>query len=477
MPRSFVLRAYLAGEPAGARAPSSLGVRRSGDARERAVARAAARAGVAPALRRRAGAQQARCPPARRATRTSRRWRAAARRSWSPASRSGLFLGPALHVLQGGDGGRASRARSRPRRACRCVPLFWLQTEDHDFAEIAHCTVARGAERAAAAARSPTDADAARARSPTACSAPRSPRRSTRSRDALARPPAGAEVAGAARARTTGPGASLGARLRRRARRAVRRRGAARLRSAHAPASRALAAPVYRARARRRRRDRRRAARRARDARSREAGFDAQVHVRAGSPLVVLPRATARGPRYRLDARGGRWRCAGAAQTLRRRELLALLARDPLRFSHLGAAAADRAGHAACRRRRTSAARPRCSYFAQLGAALRRSSGCRCRWSCRARASAASTRARARCLRAARPRRPPTLERPRDALLAPRLAPRRRGEPTRRAPRMRSTRRSTRALARCRRASAAPIRRWRAPPSARARPSSAPSSG
>lgn len=54
----------------------------------------------------------------------------------------GLFLGPLFTVYKAATAIRCARALSaeggRP-----VVPVFWLQTEDHDLAEIAHCTTAR----------------------------------------------------------------------------------------------------------------------------------------------------------------------------------------------------------------------------------------------------------------------------------------------------------------------------------------------
>ena len=86
------------------------------------------------------------------------------------------------------------------------------------------------------------------------------------------------------------------------------------------------------------------------------AGFDEQVHTRPDASLVFFHREG--GP-----ARVTGWRArvtvgetpAGAVSHA---ALLELLAREPLRFSHLGAAAPDRAGHAAAQLPHTWAARP-----------------------------------------------------------------------------------------------------------------------
>ncbi len=52
----------------------------------------------------------------------------------------GLFLGPLYTFYKACSAIAWARAVERETGA-RCVPIFWLQTEDHDFAEIASCTV------------------------------------------------------------------------------------------------------------------------------------------------------------------------------------------------------------------------------------------------------------------------------------------------------------------------------------------------
>jgi bacillithiol synthase len=55
----------------------------------------------------------------------------------------GLFTGPAFTVYKAAGAVAAARELSR-EGGVTCVPLFWLQTEDHDWDEIDHCLV-RGA--------------------------------------------------------------------------------------------------------------------------------------------------------------------------------------------------------------------------------------------------------------------------------------------------------------------------------------------
>src|SRR5450432_836183 len=53
----------------------------------------------------------------------------------------GLFLGPLYGLYKAASAVAVARALAA-ESGVRCVPLFWLQTEDHDFAEIASATVA-----------------------------------------------------------------------------------------------------------------------------------------------------------------------------------------------------------------------------------------------------------------------------------------------------------------------------------------------
>src|SRR4051812_13263998 len=53
----------------------------------------------------------------------------------------GLFLGPLYGFYKAASAIAVARALAA-ESGVRCVPLFWLQTEDHDYAEIASATVA-----------------------------------------------------------------------------------------------------------------------------------------------------------------------------------------------------------------------------------------------------------------------------------------------------------------------------------------------
>jgi bacillithiol biosynthesis cysteine-adding enzyme BshC len=55
---------------------------------------------------------------------------------------AGLFLGPLYTVYKAASAIRWARALAQ-QSGRPVVPVFWLQTEDHDLAEIAHCTLQR----------------------------------------------------------------------------------------------------------------------------------------------------------------------------------------------------------------------------------------------------------------------------------------------------------------------------------------------
>lgn len=104
-------------------------------------ARAAARA-VAPALADRLEAQNAALAPspAREANLRALRSGAAA---VVTGQQVGLFLGPLFTLYKAASAIRLARELS-VRWNEPVVPVFWLQTEDHDLAEIATCGIARG---------------------------------------------------------------------------------------------------------------------------------------------------------------------------------------------------------------------------------------------------------------------------------------------------------------------------------------------
>ena len=326
----------------------------------------------------------------------------------------GLFLGPLYGFYKAASAVATARALA-VEAGVRCVPLFWLQTEDHDFAEIASATVA-GPGGKPVTLSLPTE-PAAEARVSIAhrrLPAEVAPLLEALG-DLLGPGPAAQETLALLRAHYVA-GRPLAAGLRRSPGRALRRRGALDPRSAHAARGRA-GSPDLPASAGRLGRDRtpaRRAARRAGGGRLRRADPDAPrlcaglrpPRRRHGSALP--PRTTAR--RRRRVAAG---RMRGDLHDARDRRRARARSAPLL---DLGAAAADRAGRAVA----DGGLRRRPGRGQLLRAARRRSttrSACRCRSSSRARAFAASTRRRAGGS-ASSGSTPTTLARPRAELLA-----------------------------------------------------------
>jgi uncharacterized protein YllA (UPF0747 family) len=65
----------------------------------------------------------------------------------------------------------------------------------------------------------------------------------------------------------------------------------------------------------------------------RAAGRHEQIRVRPGSPLAFFHSGSAEGPRHRLIAAGDRFTLSGRDESISRAEALALVEKDPMRFS------------------------------------------------------------------------------------------------------------------------------------------------
>lgn len=157
MPRTFS-SSYLAGDPAAcAFFPLDFRDAAGRIARARQAAQRTVSASVAAVLRE----QQARLPSSR-----ARRDNLEALVAGNTAvivsgQQVGLFLGPLYTFYKAASAVAIARAM-QAESGVRCVPLFWLQTEDHDFAEIAACVVASerdgGPTRLTLAGESPDEA-------------------------------------------------------------------------------------------------------------------------------------------------------------------------------------------------------------------------------------------------------------------------------------------------------------------------------
>jgi uncharacterized protein YllA (UPF0747 family) len=134
MPSSLFSSYLASGMRESAFFPSGFGDRAARVARVKAAARPLA-AGVVEALR----AQNAALPPspAREANLAALGEGAA---TIVTGQQVGLFLGPLYSLHKAATAVVAARVL-QAESGVRCVPIFWLQTEDHDFAEIASATL------------------------------------------------------------------------------------------------------------------------------------------------------------------------------------------------------------------------------------------------------------------------------------------------------------------------------------------------
>jgi bacillithiol biosynthesis cysteine-adding enzyme BshC len=292
--------------------------------------RAAAARGASPALVAVLRAQQAQLPPSAARAAHVEALAAGGAAVVATGQQVGLFLGPLYGFYKAASAVAIARALTA-ETGVPCVPLFWLQTEDHDFAEIASATVADrdGAPRRLALAQRESDSD----------------------RVSIAHRTLGPEIAGLLEGLTDllppGPAADEALALLRAHYQAGRPLGAA---FAGALAAlfadegllvfdprearvAVLAAPLYRqaiAGA-----QPLEAALAARSAALAGAGFETQIEVRPGCALLFFHRGDVAGPRYRLqrDGEGDGWILSGCDDALSDEALAATLDREPLRLS------------------------------------------------------------------------------------------------------------------------------------------------
>jgi bacillithiol biosynthesis cysteine-adding enzyme BshC len=249
----------------------------------------------------------------------------------------GLFLGPLYGLYKAASAVAVARALAR-EAGTPCVPLFWLQTEDHDFAEIAGATIAGPDGRPARLALEPERETDARVSIAHRRLGSEIGRLLDAVADLLPRGPAADETLSLLREHyVEGRGIAhafagvLGA--------LFAEDGLLVLDPRDARLAR-LASPIYAkaidgAEAISADLEARRVA-------LAEAGFGEQIPTRARCALLFFHRARAEGPRFRLErapggdagARtGAGWRLAGCDDIVDDHAIAAALADDPLRFS------------------------------------------------------------------------------------------------------------------------------------------------
>ncbi|HYC00893.1 MAG TPA: bacillithiol biosynthesis cysteine-adding enzyme BshC [Candidatus Limnocylindrales bacterium] len=236
----------------------------------------------------------------------------------------GLFVGPLFNLYKAATAIAAARAMSR-ESGTAVVPVFWLQTEDHDLPEIAEIRVLSSHPRRLCVAASPDERISLAHRTlPPEID------------DCLAQ--LHQDLAGL-------PYADEHLQRLRRHYRPGRRWASAFggvLAELFAPEGlvlidprdeelAAVAAPVHR-------RALQEAATLAdalvqRTSELENAGYPATVHVREGAPLAFFHPHGSEGPRYRLEPRDGRFAEVGGTGSHSLQDLLAALEQDPLRFS------------------------------------------------------------------------------------------------------------------------------------------------
>jgi bacillithiol synthase len=245
----------------------------------------------------------------------------------------GLFLGPLYGLYKAASAVAVARALAR-EAGVPCVPLFWLQTEDHDFAEIAGATIAGRDGRPVGLALEPEREADARVSIAHRRLGPEIGRLLDALAELLPPGPAADETLSLLHAHYV-EGRGIGAAFAGVLGALFADEGLLVLDPRDARLAR-LAAPVY-GRALRDAQviaaglESRRAARAG-------AGVDEQIPTRARCALLFFHRARAEGPRFRLEyppggAPGRGWRLSGCDDIVDGDAIADALAGDPLRFS------------------------------------------------------------------------------------------------------------------------------------------------
>jgi bacillithiol biosynthesis cysteine-adding enzyme BshC len=244
----------------------------------------------------------------------------------------GLFLGPLYTFYKAASAVAVARA-IEAESGVRCVPLFWLQTEDHDFAEIRTCAVAGPDGQPVRLELAEGNEPESRVSVAHRCLGAEIDGVLDQLGSLLDGQPGAEEVLALLRSQYR-PGRSLAAAFAGVLATLFAEQGLIFLDPRDARVA-SLAAPIYRSCIEQaglieRHLQERQAALGA-------AGFATQVPVRSCT-LVFFHQGSAAGPRFRLQqmhASDGtaQWRLVGSTETIAQSELLDLLAREPLRFS------------------------------------------------------------------------------------------------------------------------------------------------
>ncbi len=240
----------------------------------------------------------------------------------------GLFLGPLYTFYKAATAIAAARAIEH-EAGVRCVPLFWLQTEDHDFAEIASHRVTAGDSGLTTLSLAEEPDGAARVSIAHRVLGPEIMELLDALAGHLGQGAAAGEVLALLRAHYV-PGRPLAQAFAGALAAIFADEGLLFLDPREARLA-ALAAPIYRrSLAAAEEVD---ACLEARAIALREAGCEEQVPLRPGASLLFFHDGEPQGPRHRLRRAGaGRWRTAGGHETSTE-ALLALIAERPLCFS------------------------------------------------------------------------------------------------------------------------------------------------
>jgi len=242
----------------------------------------------------------------------------------------GLFLGPLFTLYKVASAVAAARALEK-ESGIRCVPVFWMQTEDHDFPEIDHChLLLPDGSRQTLRLNDALGESGQRVSVKHRLLGEDCQRLTGALEDALGELPFSREVLPLIREHYR-PGQSLAGAFAGLLATIFADEGLILLDPRDASIAKGTASPIYR-------RslvecDRIATALLERIEALARAGFATQVHVRAASPLFFFHQDGPEGERFRLERAGDVWTLVGTHQSISTEELLPLLEAEPLRFS------------------------------------------------------------------------------------------------------------------------------------------------